>query len=451
MSDTVTSAFLTDAVVAEAIGRLDDAWPAKPPISDIEDADGHQYVDLVMEGGGTLGIALAGYIYALEHAGIRFKSIGGTSAGAITATLLASLRPPAEPKAPAIVEVLSAMDMGSFLYGPRSARKAVLRCSRGSSFPKLALPVLFSLRTLWKNLGLHPGDEFRNWLKRTLDGAGVRTWNDLVARMRSLPDGLVHVKRESGERVALRVPGGEVTDAGQLFDPALKMVTADVTTKTKVEFPRMADLYFKSPGAMSPADFVRASMSIPFVFHPYAAASVPQGDEAKTRWDDLTSYTGTLPQRAFFLDGGILSNFPIQLFHRMGSIPRCPTLGVRLGPNRGVARIDTVMRLGGQMFNTSRAGADYDFLARNPEYRMLVQRIDTGDISWLDFEMPIDTQVELFRHGVKAAVHFLLERFDWNKYKRLRAQLAGIEMPTDLAPIDPPNAPVSGVTGAGAA
>ncbi|TRX58710.1 hypothetical protein FNH22_12595 [Fulvivirga sp. M361] len=40
--------------------------------SDVEDAAGHQFVDLVQEGGGVLGIALAGYTYILESTGIRF-------------------------------------------------------------------------------------------------------------------------------------------------------------------------------------------------------------------------------------------------------------------------------------------------------------------------------------------------------------------------------------------
>ncbi|MGH7505457.1 MAG: patatin-like phospholipase family protein, partial [Longimicrobiales bacterium] len=59
--------------------------------SDILDAEGHQYVDLVLEGGGMLGIALVGYTYVLEQAGIRFLRLGGTSAGAINALLLAAL------------------------------------------------------------------------------------------------------------------------------------------------------------------------------------------------------------------------------------------------------------------------------------------------------------------------------------------------------------------------
>ena len=50
--------------------------------SDIIDDEGNQYVDLVQEGGGVLGIALVGYTYILETAGIRFFHLAGTSAGA---------------------------------------------------------------------------------------------------------------------------------------------------------------------------------------------------------------------------------------------------------------------------------------------------------------------------------------------------------------------------------
>jgi len=49
--------------------------------SDVIDEEGHQYVDLVQEGGGMLGIALVGYTYVLEQMGIRFVSLAGTSAG----------------------------------------------------------------------------------------------------------------------------------------------------------------------------------------------------------------------------------------------------------------------------------------------------------------------------------------------------------------------------------
>jgi hypothetical protein len=62
-------------------------------ISDVVSDNGKlQWVDLVLAGGGMLGIALVGFVCTLEHAGIRFRSIGGTSAGAINAMAIAACR-----------------------------------------------------------------------------------------------------------------------------------------------------------------------------------------------------------------------------------------------------------------------------------------------------------------------------------------------------------------------
>ena len=57
-------------------------------ISDVRDRFGRQCVDLVQEGGGVHGIALAGYTYVLEKMGVSFTKLAGTSAGAINTMLL---------------------------------------------------------------------------------------------------------------------------------------------------------------------------------------------------------------------------------------------------------------------------------------------------------------------------------------------------------------------------
>jgi predicted acylesterase/phospholipase RssA len=43
-------------------------------------------------GGGLLGIAHVGFVCVLEEAGVRFRGIGGTSAGAINAIVIAATR-----------------------------------------------------------------------------------------------------------------------------------------------------------------------------------------------------------------------------------------------------------------------------------------------------------------------------------------------------------------------
>lgn len=86
-------------------------------VSDVRDEHGHQYVDLVQEGGGVLGIALVGYTYVLEKMGIRFFSLAGTSAGSINAMLLACSGNKEEEKSSCIVKHLALLEMFSFVDG----------------------------------------------------------------------------------------------------------------------------------------------------------------------------------------------------------------------------------------------------------------------------------------------------------------------------------------------
>ncbi len=72
--------------------------------------------------------------------------------------------------------------------------------------------------------------------------------------------------------------------------------------------------YGLEPGGQLVVDAVRASMSIPFFFEP-----------AIVKGHDGTSST--------LVDGGVLSNFPIDIFDRTeGRRPRWPTFGVKLLP-----------------------------------------------------------------------------------------------------------------------
>jgi len=121
--------FTEQASVRGALKQMHD-YLAKQPnwsISDVVDlpADGqpqHQYVDLVMEGGGMLGIALVGYIYALEEAGIRFLRLGGTSAGSINALLMAAAGPRQEASTKWIIEQLANQNFYDFVDGDADAR-----------------------------------------------------------------------------------------------------------------------------------------------------------------------------------------------------------------------------------------------------------------------------------------------------------------------------------------
>ena len=93
--------------------------------SDIVDDDGNQYIDLVQEGGGVLGIALVGYTYILETAGIRFFHLAGTSAGAINTLVLAGIDSIGKAKSQQVLDVLAKQDLFEFVDVDPSLKKII--------------------------------------------------------------------------------------------------------------------------------------------------------------------------------------------------------------------------------------------------------------------------------------------------------------------------------------
>lgn len=403
--------------VAPQIRKLKNYWKrSKKIISDIVDDEGLQYVDLVMEGGGVLGISLVGYTYALESVGIRFLGVGGTSAGAIVATLLATLGDLDEPKSELALFHFNELELSSLIDGDEDAQRFIHAMLAGKSGLKLLWDSLQVIDNLRDNLGLNPGDTFYNWLRDALATNRVRTVKDLDRIFSKMPNGL-RSRRDDSELSA--------EDA----NACLKLVAADVTTETKAVFPEMAPLYFKDPQATNPAKFVRASMSIPLFFEPFEVKDVPRKDKAADLWANY-GYEGHLPRSVKFADGGLMSNFPIELFHNPKSreIPLAPTLGARLGSER--IKPNTTERPLQYLFaafNASRRCNDNEFLQHHPDYSHLVTYIPTGDHNWLNFQLTQDAKIDLFVRGVDAAIAFL-RQFNWKNYKEVRASMVAAEL-----------------------
>lgn len=375
-------------------------------ISDLIDDKGNQYVDLVMEGGGTLGLALLGYVYALEQAGIRFLDIGGTSAGAITALLLAAVnKPKDQPKSEELLRLLATQNIGEFVDGRRGVRKFINGwLANRPKFLLLALHGRGVLRAIFDNLGLNPGQVFLDWVKTSLAENKIGTVAELNARLAALPEGFHH-----------RL-GKELSEQDRQCKLAL--VAAEVTTESKIQFPEHAPLFWDDWAQQSPSLFVRASMSVPFFFTPLPV-SLPDNKKVLDRWKDIGVEDIPPGHQCQLIDGGIMSNFPINLFHQDG-VPSAPTFGVRLN-RRKTRTIRTLSELGTAIFDSARHCLDFDFILRHSDYSQLIAWVDRKDHKWLDFEMSREDQVELFRCGVDAAAGFL-ENFDWEKYKEGRTR-----------------------------
>lgn len=93
--------------------------------SDLHTIDEHknylQYVQLVQEGGGTLGICLVGFCFVMEFLNIRFLKLAGTSAGAINTYLMAALAKNKDHAVtPKLFKLLMNMNMFSFVDGSKS-------------------------------------------------------------------------------------------------------------------------------------------------------------------------------------------------------------------------------------------------------------------------------------------------------------------------------------------
>ncbi len=404
-----TTDFTNQSDVVKIIADLKKDKISEKPFSDVLDESGNQYVELVQEGGGVLGVALVGYTYVMEQMGLRFMSLAGTSAGSINAMMLAGLGDISKTKSERVIEELVKKNLYDFVDGGKDSKKFIQALLGSAGKLKKIWRGFKIIDELFNDLGLNPGDDFYEWLRQFLEQNNIKNQADLNRYFGQLPLGLT-----------IR-PGIDKTLTG--LQAKLAIIAAELTTETKVEFPRMAFLYYNNPDQVNPAHFVRASMSIPYFFSPMNIKNIPQGQKAKQRWEDTVRFYGKIPKEVFFVDGGIMSNFPIDVFHRKNSIPRLPTFGVRLGTNRDRAhKISNPLNLTGAMFNSLRHLHDYDFILKNPDYRMLIGKIDIGEHDWLNFGISHEDKIDLFRRGAEAAAHFL-RSFNWEAYKSIRAEM----------------------------
>lgn len=411
--------------------------------SDLVDADGHQYIDLVMEGGGTLGLALLGYLHVLESAGLRFIGIGGTSAGAISAIALAAANTPAQPRVDKLIAALANMPMAEFVDGRKDGDSDAMEALQAWLDGDAS-----TLRKVWKttqvldNLSeihaLNRGVVFQRWMDTLLRGMNQgqpMTVGALRERMNALPPLRVRdtADPEDFRSLPTDAPLWENIQGVRHYlvrkqRDQLCVVTADISTETKVHLPQMAELYWPQPDAVNVADFARASMSIPGFFATFQQPSLPANDATRALWQQHTTwpdrcYEGAfLPKTHHFVDGGVLSNFPIDAFHNTSRVPLRPTLGVKLQWDEHNITVKGLPSVIGGAFNTARHAMDNEFIKKNPDYKRLVGYIDTGKISWLDFGMARDTKLKLFRLGAESAIDFL-RGFDWVDYKRVRRTL----------------------------
>ena len=458
-----------------------------PQVSDIRDAQGHQYVNLVQEGGGVLGVALVGYTYVLEQMGIRFMKMAGTSAGAINTMLMTCLGNKEDAKSLAVLDHINKKPLFDFVDGDPTAKAMIKRFITSKSYFKrllifiastllvfvIAIPVLafasgtgsygvlfwislslsllsggliiymiwwaFSKRRKFYNaeFGINPGKKFEEWVAGILAEKGIHDLNDLRAHVAKTPEGGFQLARSEKD-----TPMDDLNNP--VLEDFLSIVTSDLTNQMKVEFPRMWSLYWDDATKVHPAFFVRASMSVPFFFKPFVVRDIA-ADRVLPAWGQFIGVEdmARIPDVTHFVDGGLISNFPINVFFNPKvEQPRLPTFGIRLNDSSPSVSKQTYKSIGefaGAMIGTLRSHYDREFLLKNADFNRTVGSIDVRGINWLNFNISDKEKLELFRRGAEAAARFLLGPdqkpeeeglestggggFNWEYYKVCRQEM----------------------------
>jgi NTE family protein len=317
-------------------------------------------VDLVLSGGGAKGLATPGAVGRLLEAGYRFPRIAGTSAGAITAAIVAAIQKNG---------------------GDARTLQAIMDRLCPSRIPDrtTGIPLLGeALSFAWSN-GLYEGDYIRDWVFDELKALDVETFADL---RRDDPD-----------------------DDSRLTDDqrySLVVLATDVTHGLSLRLPwDYFRRFHRDPDELIVADAVRMSLSIPFYFRPCTLKDADDGEEAT------------------IVDGGILSNFPIGIFDRTdGRPPRWTTFGVRLLPDlpQGLGTLLPVqfphtlrpgpIRLLEQVIATTIVGNDQTLLERPGVAERLIE-IDTSGVHLIEFGLSDRKRAALVDRGRQATDEFL--------------------------------------------
>jgi NTE family protein len=180
--------------------------------------DVESFVDLVCEGGGVKGIGLAGAYSVLDERGYKPQNVAGTSAGAITAALIAAGYGSSELK-----DVIFNLDFRRFEDEDWADR----------------IPVIGKGLSVLIDEGIYKGDDFLAWMRELLAAKGVHTFADLKTEWKD-----------------------------PKYSSRLQVIASDTTGRQLLVLPRDAGQLGIDPDELEVAHAVRMSMSIPIFFEP---------------------------------------------------------------------------------------------------------------------------------------------------------------------------------------
>lgn len=329
--------------------------------------------DVVLEGGGAKGVALAGAVAGLLDRGVEVQRIAGTSAGAIVAALVAAGLP-----GDRLARIAEDLDLAELV--PETRLRWLGPPGRG----------------LAAVLGRGQRDHrpLKAWLAEQLADLGVETFGDLAL---DDPDA-------DGSPL---VAGND----GRASSSRLVLAVSDVSRGRRILLPWDLPDYGIDPARFRVVDAVAASAAIPVVFEPLRLR-LPA---------DAPVLVGARGDEAVWVDGGLTSNYPVDVFDRTdGRPPRWPTIGVKLSARpeapSPVARVSGPIGYLRAVITTAVVAGDHQVL----EDPCIVERtvfVDTADVGALEFDLTPAQRAELVADGRVAADRWL-DRWDEAAYLR---------------------------------
>ena len=320
-----------------------------------------QPVDLVFEGGGVKGVGLAGALSVLEERGFLPQNIAGTSAGAITAALLAAGYRGSE-----LRDIVLELDFRQFQDKAWEDK----------------VPLIERSLSLLLDLGIYEGDRFLAWIGELLEKKGVRRFGDLIR------------EGEEDER----------------WRSTLQVVASDVTKHKLLVLPRDARHLGVEPDALDVGLAVRMSMSIPIFFEPVRFEN-PETGETHLIVDGgmLSNY----PVWLFDCDDGSEPDWPTFGMLLVEPKPKVP-VGARLpaaepipdGPRGLLAYVKALAQ-------TMMEAHDRIYVEAADYARTIA--IPTLGVGTTEFGMPLERKQALFDSGRRAAEEFLAD-WDFDAY-----------------------------------
>lgn len=223
----------------------------------------------------------------------------------------------------------------------------------------ISVPLMKWVNLYWR-MGLYQGKNLEKWFYEKLSDKDVYTFSDL--------------------------PRG-----------SLKLVASDLTNGRMIVFPDDLHQYGIDAENFSIARALRMSCGIPFFFEPVKLKG-KKGDP-------------------IFVDGGVLSNFPIWIFDDCFGKKERPLIGFKLSHRRediGTTQIDNGLELFEALFETMKNAHDERYISRKHEKNIVF--IPVENYSATKFDLDEESKKNLIEIGRTRTEQFLKNwRFQQDK------------------------------------